>query len=182
MKSVIIYGSHYGHTRSYAEKLSDLTGIAVFDHKHCPKDLSSMDLIIYMGGLYAGGLLGLSSVLRHLPKCCRPPFFIVTVGLADPKDPQNKASIMSSVSRQFGDFMPKKTEFFHLRGGIDYARLSKGHRFIMSMLYSSIRKKPHEKLSAEDRAVIQTYGEKVDFMDFESLAPISARILQFKCF
>ena len=76
--------------------------------------------------------------------------------------------------------MPKKTEFFHLRGGIDYARLSKGHRFIMSLLYNSIKKKPYEVISAEDRAVIQTYGEKVDFMDFESLAPISARILQFK--
>ena len=52
----------------------------------------------------------------------------------------------------------------------------------MSLLYNSIKKKPYEGLSAEDRAVIQTYGEKVDFMDFESLAPISARILQFKCF
>ena len=127
MKRVIIYGSHYGHSRSYAEKLSSITGIPVFGHKDCPDGLSSMDLIVYVGGLYGGGLLGLSSVLRHLPKCCRPPFIIVTVGLADPDDPQNRASITSAVSRQFGDFMPKKTEFFHLRGGIDsvsYTHLS----------------------------------------------------------
>lgn len=180
MKRVIIYGSHYGHSRSYAEKLSSITGIPVFGHKDCPDGLSSMDLIVYVGGLYGGGLLGLSSVLRHLPKCCRPPFIIVTVGLADPDDPQNRTSITSAVSRQFGDFMPKKTEFFHLRGGIDYTRLSKGHRFIMSLLYNSIKKKPYEGLSAEDRAVIQTYGGKVDFTDHQCLGPIAARILQFK--
>ena len=32
MKKVIIYGSHYGTTRRYAEELSELTGIEAINY------------------------------------------------------------------------------------------------------------------------------------------------------
>ncbi len=58
MKKQIIYGSQYGTTKRYAEKFSEMTNIPVEDYKNI-KDLSEIGLIIYFGGLYAGGVKGL---------------------------------------------------------------------------------------------------------------------------
>ena len=65
MNSIIIYGSQYGSTRRYAEKLSELTSIPAVSFKESPH-ISGQDTIIYMGGLYAGGVLGLSKTLRSI--------------------------------------------------------------------------------------------------------------------
>ena len=61
MNSVIIYGSHYGTTKRYAEKFSGMTKIPVANYKEI-KNLSEYDLIIHFGGLYAGGVKGLKKL------------------------------------------------------------------------------------------------------------------------
>ena len=63
MKEIILYGSQYGSARRYAEKLSEQTGIPAASYKDAP-DLSNMKTIVYLGGLYAGGVLGLMKTLR----------------------------------------------------------------------------------------------------------------------
>ena len=65
--------------------------------------------------------------------------------------------------------MREKTEFYHLRGGIDYARLNFMHRTMMKLLYDQVKKKPLEDQDAETRAMIETYGKKVDFVDLGRL-------------
>ena len=98
MEHIIVYGSQYGSTRRYAEKLSDQTGI--------PTELLD------------------------------------------------------------------RAKLFHLRGGIDYQKLSFGHRTMMKLLYQSLRRTPFEKQTAENRAFLETYGKQVDFTDFRALDPI----------
>ena len=36
MEQIILYGSRYGSTRRYAEKLSELTGVPAFSYKQAP--------------------------------------------------------------------------------------------------------------------------------------------------
>ena len=43
---------------------------------------------------------------------------------------------------------------------------------MMKLLYQSLRRTPLEKQTAEDRALIETYGKQVDFTDFGALKPI----------
>ena len=83
MNSIIIYGSNYGTTQCYAEKLSRMTGIPLINYKEI-KDLSPYDRVILFGGLYAGGVKGLKQTVKALPK--KAKLFIVTVGLADVTD------------------------------------------------------------------------------------------------
>ena len=64
------------------------------------------------------------------------------------------------------------TALFHLRGGIDYSRLNPIHRAMMTLLYNKARRLPEEKKTAETRAMIETFNQKVDFVDFDSLRPI----------
>ena len=70
----------------------------------------------------------------------------------------------------------EKAEIFHLRGGIDYSCLHFLHRLMMKLLYKNALKIPEEKRTAEVKAMIETYGAKVDFIDFSRLAAVCAAL------
>lgn len=166
MEHIIIYGS----ARRYAQKLSERTGIPAVSYKDA-LDLSGMKTIIYLGGLYAGGVLGLVKTLRDFPLQDGQKLLLVTVGLSDPNEPENQNNIRTSLRRQLPALFGK-AKIFHLRGGIDYQKLSFGHRTMMKLLCQSLCRTPLEKQTAEDRALIETYGKQVDFTDFSTLKPI----------
>ena len=175
MKHIIVYGSQYGSTRRYAENLSEQTGIPAVGYKDAP-NLSDMKIIIYLGGLYAGGVLGLAKTLRNFSLQDGQKLILVTVGLADPNEPENQHNIRTSLQKQLPAGLLDQAKIFHLRGGIDYQQLSFGHRTMMKLLYQSLRRTPLEKQTAENRALIETYGKKVDFTDFGALEPIVLEI------
>lgn len=70
----------------------------------------------------------------------------------------------------------EKAEIFHLRGGIDYSCLHFLHRLMMKLLYKNALKIPEEKRTAEVKAMIETYGAKVDFIDFSRLDAVCAAL------
>jgi flavodoxin len=80
---IIVYGSCYGTTKRYAEELSKKTGIEAKPYEDI-RDINSFDTIIYMGGLYAGGVCGMKKTMKKLGSISDKRVFIVTVGLADP--------------------------------------------------------------------------------------------------
>lgn len=171
MEHIIIYGSQYGSTRSYAEKLSEQTKIPALSYKNAP-NLSDKKVIIYLGGLYAGGVLGLTKTLRHFSIQDGQKLILVTVGLADPNEPENQHNIRTSLQKQLSSKLLDQVKLFHLRGEIDYQKLSFGHRTIMKLLYRSLRNTPLEKQTKENRALIETYGKQVSYIDFSTLEPI----------
>ena len=50
MNNIIIYGSHYGTTKKYAEELSRRTNIEVISFENV-EEINDYDNIIYLGGL-----------------------------------------------------------------------------------------------------------------------------------
>lgn len=68
--------------------------------------------------------------------------------------------------------MQKKIVVYHLRGGIDYARLGLIHKSMMAMLHSVLAKKDSSALSQEDKQMLDTYGKAVDFTDKAAIKPI----------
>ena len=40
---------------------------------------------------------------------------------------------------------------------------------MMKLLYNAVKNLPEEKKTAEDKAMIDTYNQKVDFLDFSML-------------
>lgn len=171
MKAIILYGSEYGTTRRYAEALSERTGIEAVSYDK-QKDLSGFDKIIYMGGLYAGGVKGLKETVGKLPDPGAAQLTIVTVGLADTADEENIANIRSAIKKQVPAEIYELAGMFHLRGGIDYRELSMKHRAMMTLLYHKVKNLPEEKKNAETRAMIETFNQKVDFVDFSTLDAI----------
>ena len=171
MSNIILYGSHYGTTKLYAEELSRRTNIEVSSFKTI-KDINQYDTIIYLGGLYAGGVLGMAKTLKNLNDVSHKKIILVTVGLADPTDEVNKNNIRNNIKRQLKKEVFEKAKIFHLRGGIDYSKLNFGHKTMLRLLYDSIKNLPEEKQTAEDKAMIETYNKKVNIIDFSSLDDI----------
>ena len=175
MNQVIIYSSRYGSTLQYAKKLSEQTNIPAVDYREAP-ELSGMRTIIYMGGLYAGGVPGLTKTFRGFSLRDGQKVILITIGLSDPDEPENRQNIRAALKKQLPPDLFHQAKIFHLRGGIDYQRLALSHRTMLALLYRSLRKTPLEQQTAENRALIETYGKQVNFIDFGALEAVIREI------
>lgn len=69
--------------------------------------------------------------------------------------------------------LKSKVKVFHLRGAMDYKRLSLVHRGMMAMMKKMrIDKKSQEELTDEDKAFLESYGNKADFLDRATIMPL----------
>ncbi len=172
-KQLIIYGSRYGSTRRYAERLAEMTGLEAVEYK-AVKDLGDYDRIVYLGSLYAGGVTGLKQAVGKMSP--QQELIVATVGLADSTDAANVAHIRQSIKDQIPAHFYDESRLFHLRGAIDYTKLNLKYRLMMSLLAKKVAKLSEEQQNAETRAMLETYGKQVDFVDFSSLQPIVDKI------
>ena len=168
MDSIIIYGSQYGTTKMYAEELSKRINVKALSFEKID-DINKYNKIIYLSGLYAGGVLGMSKTFKKLNDMTNRRIILVTVGLADPKNTENINNIRNAIKRQLSKNILEKIKIFHLRGGIDYSKLNFVHKTLMNLLYKKAKNLPEEKKTVEDKAIIETYGKKVSFIDFSDL-------------
>ena len=175
MRTIIVYGSQYGTAKRYAEALAGKTDSEVRSYEES-MDLDAYDNIVFIGALYAGGVLGLKKTLSGIHDLQNKKIVIATVGLADPNDRENTQTIRNSLKKQLSENIFIHARIFHLRGGIDYSRLNLKHRTMMALLYGKAKGLPEEKKTAEVEAMIDTYGKRVDFVDFSSLDPIIREI------
>ncbi|MDK2807689.1 MAG: hypothetical protein PWP24_422 [Clostridiales bacterium] len=165
---IIIYGSKYGSSKIYALELSRRLGILAVSYEKM-KDSNEYDSIIYIGGLYAGGVCGMVKTLKKWIPKKDSTLVILTVGLADPNEEKNKESIRKAIQIQLPENLFKMASIFHLRGGIDYAKLSMAHKMMMHMVYKKAKSTPIEEQDAEAKALIETYNQTVDFVDKSAL-------------
>ena len=140
---IIIYGSEYGSTKRYAERLSEIAGIEAVNYKEV-KDI----------GDYQQELV------------------LATVGMTDPNETTYFEGIRKAIKAQLPASFYDEHKIFHLRGAIDYSQLGFKHRIMMKMFHSMMLKKPESELNADAKAMLETYGKQVDFVDFDGLKPI----------
>lgn len=169
MKQIIIYGSLHGAAKRYAERLAQITEIEAKSFKEV-KDVAQFERIIYVGAVYAGGVMGLKKTAQQLSD--GQEVIIVTVGMTEPTDPIYMSNIRNAIRQLIPARIYNDDKIFHLRGAIDYSKLGLGHRILMKMMYSQAKKTPDDKLTAEAKAIKETYGQAVDFVNFETLKPV----------
>lgn len=178
-KIVVIYESKYGSTRHYAEWIAETLTCPLFERKNFnPKALSQYEIIIYGGGLYAGGVSGIKLITKNWNVISDKKVILFTCGIADPNDPNNISGIRKSLTRVLSKEMPEHMHLFHLRGCIDYSRLNFIHRSMLSMLRKALLKKDIHALSNEDRQILDTYGKCIDFTNRKSIQPLVEYVSQ----
>ena len=164
--TIITYGSRYGSAEHYARKFAECTGFPVLPYREV-KNTAGFNRVIHFAALYAGGALGLRQIVEQLhPKA---ELVIVTVGLADVHDAENIRNIRNAIRRQLPENIFQRVQIFHLRGAIDYGKLNLKHLTMMAMLHAKAKGMPEEKKNAERRAMIETYGKQVSFVDDAAL-------------
>ena len=170
---IIIYASQYGSTKRYAERLAEMTGINAVDYKEA-KNIGDYDRIVYLGGLFAGGVMGLKKTVGKMAP--EQELVVATVGMTDPKETTYFESIRKALKVQLSPHFYDEKNIFHLRGAMDYSQLDFKHRIMMKMFHSMMLKKPESELTADARVMLETYGKKVDFVDFNALQAIADMI------
>ncbi len=172
-KKVVIFESKYGSTRCYARWLAEELSCPVFEKRNFkPKDLKAYDVIIYGGGLYAGGVSGISLLTKNWEILSEKEVILFTCGLANPDDPNNVTHIRRGLGKVLSAEIMDSVKIFHLRGGIAYSGLSFVHKAMMFMLRRMLLKKDPSELTSEDRQLLDTYGKQVDFTDRAALEPM----------
>ncbi len=87
-------------------------------------------------------------------------------------DERNTKHIRNALGKVLTPEMERKIRIYHFRGGIDYPRLCFVHRIMMSLMLKMLRKKPKVQLSSEEKTMIETYGQVVDFSDKSTIVDL----------
>ena len=173
MRILVTYASKYGTTKRYAQWIAEDLACDLRDSREVNAELlKSYDILIHGGGLYAGGLSGIQTIVKNYDAISNKRIILFSCGLADPEDPENVAHIEAGLEKVLTPEMREKIRQFHLRGGIDYSRLGLTHKAMMAMLRTVMLKKGYDNLRSEDQMMLDTYGGTVDFTNRESLAPL----------
>lgn len=165
MNAVVIYTSKYGTTQKYAQWIAEELDVPVFEASRIkPVQLMDYDVVIYGGGLYAGGILGAKLVAKNPCKS----LIVFTVGLATPENTDySDIMAMNFTQEQLGQI-----EVFHLQGGMNYSKLGMVHKAMMAVKRKETEKTPPAQRSSDDHLLLETYGDEVDFTDRTKIKPI----------
>ncbi len=116
---VVIFESKYGSTKRYAEWIAEALFCPVFERKTFkPQNFANYKVIIYGGGLYAGGVNGIRLITQNRNILSDKKVILFTCGIANPEDPDNITNIRKSLSKVLSSEMLKHICLFHFRGGI----------------------------------------------------------------
>ncbi|WP_102399004.1 flavodoxin domain-containing protein [Haloimpatiens massiliensis] len=174
-KIVVIYKSKYGSSKKYAQWIAEEVKGDLFDASEIKVEmLKEYDTIVYGGGLYASGISGISLITKNFDIIKDKKIIVYTVGLASTDKKEVFAPI---IEKNFPKEIIDNIKFFHFRGGIDYKKLSLVHKAMMAMLKKVVSKKPEDKLTDDDKELLATYGDKVDFTDRSAIVTLVNYIL-----
>lgn len=167
MKNIaVIYKSIYGATKEYATWIAEELGAELLEQKAVsPADLQKYDLVIYGGGIYASGISGVGLVMKNPVK----NLIVFTVGLANPETTDYTELLEKNIPPE----LREKVKVFHLRGGMDYKKLSLVHRGMMAMMKKmTVDKKPKNEFTEDDKLFLETYGGSAQFIDRSTITPL----------
>ncbi|MBS4534383.1 flavodoxin [Clostridium sp. D2Q-14] len=175
----VIYASKYGFTKKYAQWIAQDLQADIMETNQIkvnPNLLDSYQIIIFGGGLYAGGMNGISLITKNFSRLCNKELYLFTVGAADVADGKNIATIRKNIYQAFTPEMRQKIQLYHFRGGLNYPKMSLLHRMMMCLLVKKLRKRKKEELTGEEAEMLSTYGQKIDFTERRAIAPLVEEI------
>ena len=172
-KTLVIYHSKYGHTKKYAEWLSEELGANIYNGNELNISiLKDYSAIIVGSSLYAGSNKGARLIAKNFEQLRDKKVALFTVGMFDTNSAQNVLDINKELDKVITPEIREKIKIFHLRGGIDCENLSLPHKVMMKFAHSALSKKPESELTDGDKDFLEIYGKKIDFSDKKMLEPI----------
>lgn len=168
MNRIVVYGSKYGTTKMYADELAHRLGVESVSYRDV-KNLDDYNSIIYLGGLYIGGVLGVKETFDKISNPDDKELVLISVGLSSFDDSKNIQAINNGVKKRVLSSIYNNLHFYHLRGGIDYSKLDFKDKMAMKIFYLGLKRKPEVQRTGLVKTIIDTYNKEVSFVDFNEL-------------
>ncbi|MUN54736.1 flavodoxin [Kocuria koreensis] len=172
--TLVIYGSNYGYTRTYAEWIAEDThGRAVAADQVGAAEVDAADVVVIGASDYAGKLTAADRI-RDLAANLREKkvaYFTVSFS-GDVSQPSEKLD--GVLAKNLGEAYHDGAPTGHFRGGMDYSQLSRAHKTAMMGVRTFLKSKPNK--SETDLQMIECYGGSADYRDRASIAPLVSAI------
>lgn len=167
MKTVVIYKSKSGFVKNYAEWIAGDLSADIFEATEIDLDkLKTYDTIIYGGGLYAVGINGIKFITQNLNELKDKNIIVYASGASPSRD-----EIRDEVkNRNFKLDEQKYIEFFYLRGGFDYDKLTFMDKRLMRLMKFKLQKK--KDLTPDEKGMLEAYDNPVDFTNKKNIKEI----------
>lgn len=177
-KAIVIYSSKYGSTEKYARWIADEIGAGASDVKRVkPLQIFQNDTVIFGGSMLAGNVRGIEYISKHRDAFCGKNLIIFTCGISNPNNTDQTEKINAAIRGKLPENF-QCAKIFHLRGSIDYSKLRFLDKTMLKMMCTMLINKPSSERTEDEQIIIDTYGQSVDFINRESIAPIVRYVLR----
>lgn len=162
MKTIVIYKSRYGSTKTYAQWIAQELSCEAVDYTSVKwQDLLEYDTIIYGGGLYAEIIAGASLVTKNIDKLGDKKIIIFTTGITPMDCREYYDDIV--VKKNFKGDVYSKIKVFNFPGKMILDELTFVHRTALKSLKKimSDKKNPTEM----EKLLVELCDADGDFSD-----------------
>lgn len=170
--TLILYKSKYGASRAYAAMLAGELSCEAKDLTACPRlDPAPWERIIFVGGIYASGLPGLTLLRKRCPDLDPGKLAVLCVG-ASPFDERALDELRKRCLPKGWEAVP----LFYGRGAWDEDKMTWTDRALCGLLQKAVAKKSPEALEPWMEALLSARGQAHDWTDPRYLEPLLAYI------
>jgi len=167
-KTIILYQSKYGATKKYAEWLSEELSCDVMITKESDiKTVQQYDIAILGGGIYAGGIAGLSFIKKHYEVLKNKKVIVFAVG-ASPYDER----AMDEVRKRHFKGNLFDLPCFYCRGAWNEEAMTWKDRALCGIMKKAVAKKDPTAYEPWETALMQAMGTNFDWTDKDFIKPI----------
>lgn len=169
MKTIVIYKSKYGSTKTYAQWIGEELGAEVVDASKVKiDDLMEYDTIIYGGGLYAEVIAGVILITKNIDKLRDKKLIVYTTGIT-PVDCRDYYDRMV-VEKNFKNGIYDSIKMFNYPGKMVLSELSVVHRTALKTLKKIMSDKKNP--SDMEKMLIDLCDADGDFSDRELITEL----------
>jgi menaquinone-dependent protoporphyrinogen IX oxidase len=166
-KVVVVYRSGSGFTKNYATWLAEELHCDLLLGKNTKvSDLAAYDTIIYGGGLYAIGINGIKLITKNYEALKNKKLIVFAVGASPVREESTREVRKANIPAELFD----KIQFFYLRGGFDYNRLSPINKFLMTLM--KLKLKNTKNPDSDAKGMLASYDHPLDFTNKKYIKPI----------
>lgn len=166
MKTIVVYKTKYGSTKTYAEWIAEELSCEAVDVKDADiQMLSEYDTIIYGGGLYAEVINGVSIITKNLDKLKDKKIAVYTTGIT----PLDCRAYYDEyvIKKNFKDGVPDNIRLFNFLGKMKMNELSLVHRTALKSLKKLMQGKKNP--SEMEKMLVDLCDADGDFSNREDI-------------
>lgn len=167
MKTIVVYKTKYGSTKTYAQWIGNELSCRVSDVKDITvEELVTYDNIIYGGGLYAEVINGLSIITKNIDKFKNKKIAVYTTGITpiDCREYYDKLVI----EKNFKNGLPGEIKLFNFTGKMIIQELSTVHRMALKSLKKIMLAKKNP--TSMEKLLVELCDADGDFCDRDQIS------------